>query len=136
MLRDLQQRVRGEREEEVENGLRRRLLRKPSEGVNLTVGQILQNTEQRLGGEGLPLPEPRYGAALDPTLHQVLDLPQLSSHVVGWCARHVPAGPGALDHRRRWTKGRVQCDLVKYAHDYEAVLGTNPYSGKPMFPSK
>jgi hypothetical protein len=152
MLKDLQERVTGQKEDEVVSvashiiptplqdlitGLRRRLLRKPSSTVNLTVGQIM---EKAAGGvaELLPLPRDRVDEVhgLDPALHHVVDLPTLSSQHIGWCARYVSSDLKAQDHRKRWPRGRVQCDLVKYAHDYEATLGTNPYSGKPMFPSR
>ncbi|KAF4670171.1 hypothetical protein FOL47_002158 [Perkinsus chesapeaki] len=64
-----------------------------------------------------------------------LNLGEKSSEIVGMCINYN-GGP-SISRRAplKWSKPRASCDLVRFAHQYEATLGSNPYAQKPIFSS-
>ena len=58
-------------------------------------------------------------------------LPERSCEAIGFAHTHKFAHTMA-----KYSKRRSPGPLVKYAENYLATLGNNPYAGKPMFPSR
>ncbi|KAF4660013.1 hypothetical protein FOZ61_004317 [Perkinsus olseni] len=55
--------------------------------------------------------------------------------IIGLCINYRGGPRISEDAPKKWNKPRASCDLVRFAHEYEATLGSNPYAQKPIFSS-
>ncbi|KAF4660011.1 hypothetical protein FOZ61_004315 [Perkinsus olseni] len=83
------------------------------QNTKATVGQV-----RRLDGKGVPT-----------------ELGEKSSETIGLCISYRGGPRISEDAPKKWNKPRASCDLVRFAHEYEATLGSNPYAQKPIFTS-
>ncbi|KAF4716780.1 hypothetical protein FOZ62_027426 [Perkinsus olseni] len=61
------------------------------------------------------------------------ELGEKSSEIIGLCVNYRGGPRISEDAPKKWNKPRSSCDLVRFAHEYEATLGSNPYAQKPIF---
>ncbi|KAF4664670.1 hypothetical protein FOL46_004102 [Perkinsus olseni] len=61
------------------------------------------------------------------------ELGEKSSEIIGLCINYRGGPRISEDAPKKWNKPRASCDLVRFAHEYEATLGSNPYAQKPIF---